>query len=146
MVKRILLPLDQSPEAECLVPFVAQAAFGGQATVRLLHVARVPEGWTDEYGRVLAYADQEMQRFEAEGLDYLHAVEPQFDSASVDCVVRLGDPVTEILREAGEFGADLIAVSTVGRSGVGRVMLGSVAEQVFRKSKVPVLLMRPGEE
>src|SRR5215468_2542665 len=113
MAKRILLPLDQSPEAEWLVPFVAQTACGGRATVRLLHVAPVPEGKTDEYGRVLAYADQEMQRLEAEGLDYLHAVELQLDDTLVDCVVRLGDPVTEILREAKEFGADLIAMSTV---------------------------------
>jgi nucleotide-binding universal stress UspA family protein len=45
----------------------------------------------------------------------------QFGNASVECVVRFGDPVTEILREAKAFGADLIAVSTVGRSGVGRV-------------------------
>jgi len=145
MAKRILVPLDQSSEAERLVPFVAQVASGGQATVRLLHVAPVPEGWTDEYGRVLAYADQEMQRLEAEGLDYLRAIELQFDSASVDCLVRLGDPVTEILREAGAFDADLIAMSTTGRSGIGRVLLGSVAEQVFRKSKTPVMLMRTGE-
>ena len=145
MAKRILVPLDQSPEAECLVPFVTQAARDGQATVRLLHVAPVPEGWTDEYGRVLSYADQEMQRLEAEGLDYLRAVETQFENTSVECVVRLGDPVTEILREAKESGADLIAVSTAGRSAVGRVVLGSVAEQVFRKSKVPVVLMRAGE-
>jgi nucleotide-binding universal stress UspA family protein len=86
-----------------------------------------------------------MQRLEAEGLDYLQAIEMQFGNASVECVVRFGDPVTEILREAKAFGADLIAVSTVGRSGVGRVLLGSVAEQIFRRSNVPVMLMRPGE-
>ena len=145
MAKLILVPLDQSHESECLVPFVAQAARDGQATVRLLHVAPMPEGWTDEYGRVLSYADQEMQRLEAEGFDYLQAIEMQFENTSVECAVRFGDPVTEILREAIAFGADLIAVSTAGRSGVGRVVLGSVAEQVFRKSKVPVMLMRPGE-
>jgi nucleotide-binding universal stress UspA family protein len=105
----------------------------------------VPEGWTDDYGRILSYADQEMQRLEAEGFDYLQGIAMQFESTAVECVVRLGDPVTEILREAKAFGADLIAVSTTGRSGVGRVVLGSVAEQVFRKSKVPVMLMRPGE-
>src|SRR5262245_25806978 len=145
MAKRILLPLDQSPASECLVPFVAQAARDGQATVELLHVAPVPDGWTDEYGRVLSYADQEMQRLEAEGFDYLQAIETHFENTSIECVVKFGDPVTEILREAKAFGADLIAVSTTGRSGVGRVVLGSVAEQVFRKSKVPVMLMGPGE-
>ena len=42
-----------------------------------------------------------------------------------------------------EFDADLIAVSTAGRSGVGRAVLGSIAEQVFRKATAPVLLFRP---
>lgn len=58
--------------------------------------------------------------------------------------VRFGDPVAEILREAEEFGADLIAVTTEGRSAVGRTVLGSVAEQVVRKADTPVVLMRPG--
>ena len=144
MAKRILLPLYQSEEAECVVPFVADAARGGQAAVRLLHVAPVPTGWGDEGGRIVVYADQEMQRLEAEGLDYLRVIETQFGDAPVECIVRFGDPVTEILAEADAFDADLIAVSTAGRSGVGRVILGSVAEQVFRKSKSPVMLMRPG--
>jgi nucleotide-binding universal stress UspA family protein len=56
--------------------------------------------------------------------------------------VRFGDETAEILVEAEAFGADLIAVSTAGRSGVGRALLGSVAEQVFRKAAVPVILYR----
>ena len=143
MAKRILMPLDQSPSAECVVPFVADAARGSHAAVRLLHVAPVPTGWGDDKGRIFVYADQEMERLEAEGLDYLRVIETQFGQAPVECVVRFGDPVTEILAEAEAFDADLIAVSTAGRSGVGRVILGSVAEQVFRKAKAPVILMRP---
>jgi nucleotide-binding universal stress UspA family protein len=57
--------------------------------------------------------------------------------------VRFGDPLHEILKEADAFGADLIAVTTAGRSGVGRAVLGSVAERVFRKAGTPVLLYRP---
>jgi len=57
--------------------------------------------------------------------------------------VRFGEPLDEILREAEAFDADLIAVSTVGRSGLGRTILGSVAEQVVRKAAAPVLLFRP---
>jgi len=144
MAKRILMPLDQSREAGCLVSFVADAARGAQAVVRLLHVTAMPEGFTDQYGRIVVYADQEMQRLEAEGRDYLQAMELQFGDARIESVVRFGDPVTMILREAEAFDADLIALSTSGRSGVGRVILGSVAEQVFRKSAVSVMLLRPG--
>lgn len=144
MAKRILVPLDQSPAAEVVVPLVADMARGSGATVRLLHVAAVPRNRLSEQGRVLAYADQEMARLEAEGLDYLRTVEMQFDGAAdVECVVRFGDPVAEILLEAEAFGADLIAVTTEGRSAVGRTVLGSVAEQVVRKADAQVMLIRP---
>jgi nucleotide-binding universal stress UspA family protein len=143
MTKRILVPLDQSPLAESMLPLVADIARGAGATVRLLHVAPVP-GNREVDGRVVAYADQEMARVEAEGKDYLQSMEVHLAGAPVECVVRFGGDVREILLEAEAFGADLIAVTTAGRSGVGRTLLGSVAEQVFRKAKVPVLLYRGG--
>lgn len=142
MAKRILVPLDQSYAAESVIPVVADAARGGQAVVRLLHVAPAPEARVDDEGRILAYADQEMYRLEAEALDYLHVMELSFVGTPTDAVVRFGDPVTQILHEAQSFEADLIAVSTTGRSGLKRTVLGSVAEQVFKKADVPVLLMR----
>ena len=57
---------------------------------------------------------------------------------------RISEPVAEILQEAEAFGADLIAVTTEGRSAVGRTVFGSVAEQVVRKADVQVMLIRPG--
>jgi nucleotide-binding universal stress UspA family protein len=140
MAKRILVPLDQSPTAEAVIPLVADAARGGGATVRLLHVAPVPERLVAKGGRVLAYADQEMARLEAEGLDYLATVAARLDGVAVEPVVRFGEPAEEVLREAEAFGADLIAVTTAGRSGISRVALGSVAEAVFRKARVAVVL------
>jgi nucleotide-binding universal stress UspA family protein len=56
--------------------------------------------------------------------------------------VRRGDPVLEIAAAASEAGADLIAMTTHGRSGLGRVLFGSVAEAVLRQVEVPVFLMR----
>ena len=144
MAKRILVPLDQSPEAEAVIPVVAATARDSGGTVRLLCVKPVPENRVNEEGRVVAYADQEMARLEAEGLDYLRTVETQLGMAGVECVVRFGDPVAEILKEAEAFGADLIAVTTGGRSALGRAILGSVAEQVVRKAEPSVMLMRAG--
>jgi len=144
MAKRILVPLDQSEVAETVVPIVADAARGGQVTVRLLHVAPVPDTRIDDEGRVIAYADQEMDRLQAEALDYLRAVEVQFVETPVECVVRFGDPVSEILREAETFGADLIAVCATGRGGLTRAVFGSHAEQVMRKAGTAVMLIKPG--
>jgi nucleotide-binding universal stress UspA family protein len=144
MAKQILVPLDRSSSAEPILPLVAAIARGVGSTVRLLVVAPVPTNRESSGGRVVAYADQEMARVEAEALDYLRSVAVQLgDVADVQYAVRFGDAVTEILREANERGVDLIAVTTQGRSAVGRVVLGSVAEEIVRRADAPVMMVRP---
>ncbi len=143
MAKRILVPLDQSALAESVLPVVGDAARGGAATVRLVHVAAVPDNRVNDEGRVVAYADQEMARLEAEGMDYLRTAGLGLGGAPVEYAVRFGDPAREILLEAGAWDADLIAVTTAGLSGLSRALLGSVAEQVFKKSECPVMLYHP---
>jgi nucleotide-binding universal stress UspA family protein len=146
MAKRILLPLDEAVPAESMVEAVAALARGTGAVVRLLNVVPRPDNVLDEDGRVLAYSDQETARFEAAALDYLRTVEVAFDGVLVECAVRFGDPVTQILEEAEAWNADLIALATRGRSAIGRALLGSVAEQVFRKASTAVTLYRAGRE
>lgn len=143
MAKRILVPLDQSALAESVLPVVGDAARGGAATVRLVHVAPVPDNRVNHEGRVVAYADQEMARLEAEAMDYLRAAALGLAGAPVEYAVRFGDPAREILLEAGAWDADLIAVTTAGLSGLSRALLGSVAEHVFKKSECPVMLYHP---
>ncbi|HUM16329.1 MAG TPA: universal stress protein [Candidatus Nitrosotalea sp.] len=140
--KRILLATDRSPRADAVAAVVADTARGAHATVRLLHVSPPPSAVYDAEGRVVVYADQETESLRSQGLDYLHTLELYFD-VPVESVVRFGDPVTEILAEADAFAADLIVVGTAGRSAIGRVLLGSVAERVFAKATVPVMLLRP---
>jgi nucleotide-binding universal stress UspA family protein len=57
-------------------------------------------------------------------------------------VVRSGSPMHEVLNAAREFGSDLIVIPTHGRTGLGRLVLGSVAEQIIRESTIPVLTVR----
>jgi len=142
-MKRIVVPLDASPVAESVLPVVADLARAGGASIRLLRVEPLPNNCVDSDGRVVAYADQEMARLEAEGLDYLKTITARLGGIPIELCVRFGDPLTEILKEADAFDADLIAVTTAGRSGLGRTVLGSVAERVFRKAETPVLLYRP---
>ena len=143
MAKRILVPLDRSALAETIVPLVADLARGAGATVHLLHVAPVPENLVSKEGRLIADTDQKMERLEAEGLEHLKGVAARL-GLPAECVVRFGDDTDEILREAEACGADLLAVTTAGKSGLQRVAMGSVAEQVFRRAQVPVLLYHPG--
>ena len=141
--KRILLAVDRSPRAEAVAAITADTARGARATVRLLHVAPEPSAVHDAQGRVVVYADQETESLSSQGVDYLRTLEVHFSGVQVESVVRFGDPVTQILDEAEDFRADLIVVGTAGRSGIGRVLLGSVAERVFGRATVPVILVRP---
>jgi|ERR1051326_5561980 nucleotide-binding universal stress UspA family protein len=143
MAKRILVALDRMPPPAELLDLVNDAARGGGAIVRLVHVAPTPDNVIGVDGYVMAYASQETARLEAEGLDRLRLVELHFGGVPTESVVRFGDPATEIVEEAVRFDADLLAMPTRGRSGVSRLAFGSVAEQVTHRAPMPVLLFRP---
>jgi nucleotide-binding universal stress UspA family protein len=143
MAKRILVPLDGTDESNDVIALVADAARGGGATVRLLQVCPYAENVIDDDGRVIAYADQETMRLENEAMDHLATVAIRFDGAEVERTIRFGDPVTEILLEAEAFGADLIAMTARRRHRLSQFVLGTTAEQVCRRTDVPVMLVRP---
>jgi nucleotide-binding universal stress UspA family protein len=146
MAKRILVPLHEAVDADNMVKTIGTLARDAGATVRLLHVAPLPDTIVDDDGRVLAYADQEGERLEAEALDFLHAASIGLEGLAVECGVRFGDPVEQILKEAEAWGADLIAMTTRGRGCIERALMGSVAEQVFRKAPTAVTLYRGERE
>jgi nucleotide-binding universal stress UspA family protein len=139
MAKRILLPLGRSDSAQSVLPLVADMARSSGATVRLLHVAPVPHERVTDDGRVVAYANQEMERIESDRRNLLRAAEAELEGVPVEAVVRFGNVAEEILLEANVFGADLIAV-TAGRGWL-RNVLGGVVSRLFRRSEVPVLVL-----
>jgi nucleotide-binding universal stress UspA family protein len=142
MAKRILLPLDLADAAESVVPVVADLARASGATVRLLHVAPVPRERVTDDGRVVAYANQEMERIESSRHEFLKAAEAELEGVPVEAVVRFGNAADEILVEAEAFGADLIAVTTHGRGWL-RQMRRAVVGKLFRRSPVPLLVLAP---
>jgi nucleotide-binding universal stress UspA family protein len=72
----------------------------------------------------------------------LEHVRPADKDVAVEHRLVSGDPAEEILRLAGEMGCDLIVLGTHGRTGLPRLMVGSVAEQVVRKAPCPVLTVK----
>lgn len=137
MFARILVPLDGSPLAEGILPEVAELARLQGAEIMLLRVALA-----HTFPGVDATDAQVHAVEEAEG--YLAGVERQLvaQGITVSRAVRYGHAAGEILDHAQARDAGLIAMSTHGRSGVVRLVLGSVAEAVLRASPVPVLLLR----
>jgi len=144
MAKRILVPLDGTPEAEAVLPFVSGLAHGTGATVRLLHVAPAPDNVLGPEGHVIAYADQELSRVEYERHAYLAAQEARLGAVPVERAVRFGEPVEEILAEADAFGAEVIVLTSGHRRGLSRLLLGSTAGALAGRTALPLLVVRPG--
>jgi nucleotide-binding universal stress UspA family protein len=142
MYNRILVPLDGSRTAEAILPFVLEIAGPLDIEVTLLRVVVPIPPSVVEGSRHVVVEDTEARRAEAERyLDSL-AAELRDRGVRVRTVVRRGDPVTEIASAARELEVDLVAMTTHGRSGLGRLLFGSVAEAVLRSTDLPVLMMR----
>lgn len=141
MAKRILAPIGADEGSEAVVPVLAGLAQGAGSTVRLVRVFPVPEHVVGDHGRVLAYVDQEMERLTAEGLRDLRHVEAQLEGIPVESVVRFGDVADEIVFEAAEFNADLIALAADRPGRVWRALAPGVADRVVERSSVPTLVL-----
>ena len=143
MAKRILVPLDGTDSSEAAAVLAADLARGSGGNVRLLQVYPVPEHRVSNSGRVVAYADQEMDRLTAEGRDYLESVEARLGAIPAQAVVRFGEPEEEILTEAEAFDADLIVVTVARRAGwLSRFTRGGLGERLLHDSSVSVVVVR----
>jgi len=145
MYKRALVPLDGSIVAEGIIPFVLEIAGPLDMEVVLLRVLLPIRPSVIEGTRYAELEDAEKRRAEAEEYLASIAVELRAKGVKTTTMVRRGEPAEEILAGAREAGADLIAMTTHGRSGLGRLLFGSGAEAVLRQSEVPVFLMRQTE-
>ena len=137
MYRNILVPLDGSSLAQQIIPHVKELARLTGAEISLLRV-------------VLAHSfpgtDPSNEQLEVlhEAEDYLGGLEEQLkkEDFKVSVHVRYGHDASEILDHAKREEIDVIAMSTHGRTGLGRWVLGSVAERILRHSPKPILLVR----
>ena len=142
MAKRILTPIDVRERVQTIVPLVAALARDTGATVRLVRVFPVPDRVIDNHGQTVAFSDQEMARLTAEGLAELQRVEAELIGVPVEAVVRFGEPVEEIVREAEAFGADLIALGADRQGYLRTALAPGVADRVSYRAPVPTLTLR----
>ena len=125
-----------------MLRFIVDIAGPLDLEVVLLRVIRMLPPQVTETVRATALEDVEHNT--ADALEYLAplAEELRRRGIRVRTQVRRGEPVDEIVDCAREVDADLIAMTTHGRSGLGRWLFGSVAEAVLRQAEIPVFLMR----
>jgi nucleotide-binding universal stress UspA family protein len=145
MYKRILVPVDGSDTSTKALVAALDLAREGKGRVRIIHVLDelvYLSGY--EYGvEALAFARQAAQKILAEAMAVAKAAGVPAEGKLLEQPgVRLGDVVAD---QARAWEADLVVVGTQGRRGIGRVLLGSGAEQVIRLAPVPVLAVRAPE-
>lgn len=142
MFKRVLVPLDGSPLAEGILPFLTQIAGPLDLHVTLLRVLQPIPPEVVEGSRHILVEDVEQRLADARA--YLAPIAAKLQTAGVrvDTDVRRGEAVEEILLGARAARVDLIAMTTHGRSGLNRLLFGSIAEAVLRQTEVPVFMMR----
>jgi nucleotide-binding universal stress UspA family protein len=158
--KTILLTTDGSEIAQAAVPHAAQlAGLTAGATIVAVSVIDTvgqilaqasPSGWGYYGGGIAVEVAEEAvaaQRAEAEST--LAGLKSQLEAggaASVRTCIVEGHPGTAIVDAAASEHADIIVMATHGRGGLGRALLGSVADHVVRHAACPVLLVRPPQD
>ncbi|MFH1646829.1 MAG: universal stress protein [Chloroflexota bacterium] len=159
MYKKVIVPLDGSELAECVLPHVEAIAGGcGVAEVVLVRViepVHLPVGTMTDGADVFTEADAERVRKrqdkvdKTEALDYLTGVAKRLElgRARKQTQVIMGHAADMLVDFTKGSGADLVVIASHGRSGISRWVFGSVAERLVRGACVPVLMVRaPGCE
>jgi nucleotide-binding universal stress UspA family protein len=144
MYRRVLVPLDGSARAEHAVPTAARIARASEGTVVLVEVANIPLGEFRPSQDAAAGGPVTGDRTTQEVDAYLKQVASSatLSEIATETVVLSGPVAARLLAAAQSKQADLIVLSSHGRTGFSRWVLGSVAEKVARHAPVPVLVLR----
>lgn len=142
MGKRILVPVDGSEQAHQACDFVIREF--PDATLVLLHVINPAEAGYSAQASIPSFSEEwyEREKEQAESLFDEIAAEAEEFEMSIERVVEVGKPTRTIVEYARENDVDQIVMGSHGRSGMSRILLGSVAENVVRRSPVPVTVTR----
>jgi len=140
-IMRILFPTDFSECSTAALEFASRLASESKALLVIVHVDDLPEpdGSTDKSGDRNA-TPLDAQRHEVR--DCLSRVKPTNANVAYEHRYLSGSPVKEILKFAEREDIDAIVIGSHGRSGLSRLLTGSVAEGVMRKATCPVLIVK----
>lgn len=151
MYKKIMVPLDGSSLAECVLPHVEAIAKGcavkGLILLRVVEPERVYTVSDSSIDPNLAATRESERKKAAE--KYLNEIADRITEMGLPCEVKAvaGRVAERLVDYCVENGVDLIIIATHGRSGVTRWVRGSVADKILRSSTIPVMMVRaPGTE
>ncbi len=154
MREKILLPLDGSKVGEAALPYVEGLVTKflpePKVDVTLIQVLSSLSHYVvaGEASARIPYTEQEMEQMKKKASQYLTKAGEALrkKGASTKVRVAVGRPADEIIKAADEINADLIAMSSHGRSGFSRWAFGSVTDRVLRGGNKPVLVVKASKE
>ncbi len=136
--KKVLFPSDFSTKGRDALEYATRLARDSGATLLIAHVEEPPVVYGDG---AFYYGVPEPDRGAMEAM--LHEIKPTDPTVPFEHRLVEGAPADTIIALAKEEGVDLIVMSSHGRTGLGRLLLGSVAEVVTRRAECPVLIVKP---
>ena len=144
-MKHILVPIDFSDCSKKALRYAVPLAKQHEADLTLLYVLPAPAYAAGDYGGLpTGGLEDEMRASSRRELAAL-AVDEVERQVPTDVVIRSGSAANEIMNLARSLPADLIVISTHGRTGLPHVFLGSVVERVVQRAPCPVLVVREEE-
>jgi nucleotide-binding universal stress UspA family protein len=150
MYNKILVPLDGSELAECVLPHVESIAKGSNTNniifIRVVEPVVLPVA-DGEYFSSNVWTQIESQE-KATAVNYLNDIvnRVQYEGINVEAKVILGRVAESIIDYAVKNDIDLIIIATHGRSGVNRWLRGSVANRILHAVRSPILIIPPPEQ
>lgn len=138
-IENVLFATDFSKHSNQALPFVLSIARKYGSTILAVHVITSPLGEFTPTIEVQAIAAQ-LLRDAKESMKELNS---RLDGVSHETIIRKGDICEELAEIVDQKGIDLIVVGTHGRAGASKILMGSVAERIFRQAICPVLTIGP---
>ena len=145
--RNLLIPIDFSEHSKKTIDYATQLADLAGASMKVLHVLKLPEypaafyqGLYIEHDQIKTY----LETGKAEATAQLSLITDSIlaKGLQVETVLRVGNPSEEIVNVAKELAVDLVVIGSHGYGGLGRFLLGSTAERVVQYVHCPVLVVK----
>jgi nucleotide-binding universal stress UspA family protein len=139
-MRTILYTTDFSDSARAAFPLAYSLARDHGARLIVLHV--IPVGTAEILNLAQLGAGETAKEYDEGILHDLQRLQPPDDRVPMEYKLAKGDPASSIIKIAEETACDLIVLATHGRTGLRRVLMGSVTEHVMRSAPCPVLVVK----
>jgi nucleotide-binding universal stress UspA family protein len=155
-MKKILIALDYNPTAERIAKTGYEMAKSMNAEVTLLHVIAdytyyssldySPIMGFDQFSNLGAVQMDSVTELENAAREYLEKTKTFLGDPSIKTLVKDGDSGDAIIDAAKNLGVDIIVLGSHSRRGLDKILMGSVAEKVLRRSKIPLFIIPVSEK